>query len=151
MYALLYAWRGCFQWGRRRPRPLLPRRRLVHLRRQRVSLPQPAAEPASLDLASLRHLPAAPQGGTIRGTVIAGTVGKPGGVPLPGVAVTATNTLTGKKYAAATGIDGTYAMTIPHNGRYVVRAELAGFAPVTQEVMLNASDGNDWHHAREDL
>ncbi|HEV2578847.1 MAG TPA: TonB-dependent receptor [Acidobacteriaceae bacterium] len=82
----------------------------------------------------------APQGGTIRGAVIAGTPGKPGGVPLPGVAVTATNTLTGKKYAAATSIDGTYAMTIPHNGRYVVRAELAGFAPVTQEVVLNASD-----------
>ncbi len=82
----------------------------------------------------------APQGGTIRGTVIAGTVGKPGGVPLPGVSVTATNTLTGKKYAAATGIDGTYAMTIPRNGRYVVRAELAGFAPVTQEVLLNGNE-----------
>lgn len=79
------------------------------------------------------------QGGTIRGTVIAGVAGKPGGVPLPGVAVTATNTLTGRKYAAATAIDGTYAMTIPHNGRYVVRAELAGFAPVTQEVVLNGS------------
>jgi hypothetical protein len=72
--------------------------------------------------------------------VIAGTVGKPGGIPLPGVAVTATNTLTGKKYAAATAIDGTYAMTIPRNGRYVVRAELAGFAPVTQEIVLNGSD-----------
>jgi hypothetical protein len=79
------------------------------------------------------------QGGTIRGTVIAGTAGKPGGVPLPGVSVTATNTLTGKRYAAATTIDGTYAMSIPHNGRYVVRAELAGFAPVTQEVVLNGS------------
>ncbi len=80
------------------------------------------------------------QGGIIRGTIIAGTVGKAGGVPLPGVAVTATNTLTGKKYAAATSIDGAYAMTIPRNGRYVVRAELAGFAPVTQEVVLNASE-----------
>ena len=72
--------------------------------------------------------------------MIAGTAGKAGGVPLPGVAVTATNTLTGKKYAAATGIDGTYAMTIPRNGRYVVRAELAGFAPETHEVVLNASE-----------
>jgi hypothetical protein len=72
--------------------------------------------------------------------VVAGTAGKPGGVPLPGVAVTATNTLTGKKYAAATDIDGAYAMSIPHNGRYVVRAEIAGFAPVTQEVVLNGSD-----------
>jgi trimeric autotransporter adhesin len=82
----------------------------------------------------------APQGGTIRGTVIAGTMGKAGAVPLPGVAVTATNTLTSKKYAAATGIDGSYAMSIPRNGRYVVRAELAGFAPVTEEVVLNASE-----------
>ncbi len=81
----------------------------------------------------------APQGGTIRGTVVAGTAGKPG-VPLPGVAVTATNTLTGKKYTTATDVDGAYSMAIPRNGRYVVRAELAGFAPVTQEVVLSAID-----------
>ena len=110
---------------------------------------QPAAQPATPQVAAPQQT-AAPQttatatpqaqGGTIHGTVVAGTAGKPGGVPLPGVAVTATNTLTGKKYAAATAIDGTYAMTIPNNGRYVVRAELAGFAPVTQEVVLNGSD-----------
>jgi hypothetical protein len=76
------------------------------------------------------------QGGTIEGTIFAGTAGKPGGIPLPGVAITATNTLTGKKYSTATGIDGVYAMTIPKNGRYVVRAELAGFATLTQEVVL---------------
>ncbi|HSU19955.1 MAG TPA: carboxypeptidase-like regulatory domain-containing protein [Acidobacteriaceae bacterium] len=80
------------------------------------------------------------QGGSIRGKVVAGAPGKPGGVPLPGVAVTATNTLTGKKYTSATSVDGSYAMTIPRSGRYVVRAELAGFAPVTQEVVLNGSD-----------
>jgi hypothetical protein len=77
------------------------------------------------------------QGGTIEGRVVAGAVGKAGGVPLPGVAITATNTLTAKKYATSTDIDGAYAMTIPSNGRYVVRAELAGFAVVTQEVVLN--------------
>ena len=76
------------------------------------------------------------QGGTIKGTIVAGTAGKPGGIPLPGVAITATNTLTAKKYATATGIDGVYEMTIPKNGRYVVKAELAGFATVTQEVLL---------------
>jgi hypothetical protein len=83
---------------------------------------------------------AAPQGGSIRGTVFAGTAGKPGGVPLPGAAITATNTLTGRKYVTATDIDGAYAMAIPRNGRYVVRAELAGFAPVTQEVVISAVD-----------
>jgi len=103
---------------------------------------QPAAQapgPSGAAAQTTARAPAA-QGGTIRGTVVARTPGKPGGVPLPGVAVTATNTLTGKKYAAATAVDGTYAMAIPRNGRYVVRAELAGFAPVTQEVVLNASD-----------
>src|SRR5947209_8703076 len=45
---------------------------------------------------------ATPQGGTIKGTVKAGTT------PLPGVAVTATNSLTGKKYATTTDIDGVY-------------------------------------------
>jgi trimeric autotransporter adhesin len=77
------------------------------------------------------------QGGTIEGRVVAGVVGKAGGVPLPGVAITATNTLTGKRYATSTDIDGAYAMSIPRNGRYVVRAELAGFAAATNEVVLN--------------
>ena len=59
---------------------------------------------------------------------------------MPGAAITATNTLTGRKYVTATDIDGAYAMAIPRNGRYVVRAELAGFAPVTQEVVISAVD-----------
>ena len=77
------------------------------------------------------------QGGTLRGVVRAGEPGKPSSTPLPGVAITATNTLTGRKYAAATDVDGVYTMKIPRNGRYVIRAELAGFAPVTAEVVLN--------------
>ena len=93
---------------------------------------QAAASPASSQAAATPAI----QGGTIHGTVIAGTVGKAGGVPLPGVAITATNTLTGKKYATSTDIDGKYAMKIPRNGRYVVRVELAGFAAATQEVVL---------------
>ncbi len=75
-------------------------------------------------------------GGTIRGTV------KAGQIPLPGVAVTATNTLTGRKYATATDVNGTFAMSIPRKGRYVVKAELAAFAPATQEVLLNAAGEN---------
>ncbi len=34
-------------------------------------------------------------------------------------------------------IDGKYAMAIPRNGRYVVRAQLTGFADATQEVVLS--------------
>jgi trimeric autotransporter adhesin len=77
-----------------------------------------------------------PQGGSIKGTV------KAGGVPLPGVAVTATNTLTGKKYATTTDVDGAYNMDVPRNGRYVVKTELTGFAPVTQEVVVNGGSEN---------
>ena len=97
---------------------------------------QAAASPAVVAPAPL----ATPQGGTVHGTVAAGTAGKPGGIPLPGVAVTATNTLTGKKYTTATDIDGNYAMKIPRNGRYVVRIELTGFAAATQEVVLNGME-----------
>ena len=75
-------------------------------------------------------------GGTIKGTV------KAGAVPLPGVGVTATNTLTGKKYATTTDVTGAFAMAIPRNGRYVVRAELAAFAPETKEVLINAAGEN---------
>jgi trimeric autotransporter adhesin len=75
-------------------------------------------------------------GGTIKGTV------KAGAVPLPGVSVTATNTLTGKKYATTTDVTGAFAMAIPRNGRYVVRAELAAFAAQTKEVLINAAGEN---------
>ena len=64
---------------------------------------------------------------------------KSGTIPLPGVSVTATNTLTGKKYSTATSASGSYSMTIPQNGRYVVRAELAAFAAATQQALLNAT------------
>ncbi len=77
-----------------------------------------------------------PTGGEIHGAVHAGAT------PLPGVGITATNTLTGKRYSAATGPDGAFRMSIPHNGRYVVRAELVGFAPLTSEVLLNAGGQN---------
>jgi hypothetical protein len=79
---------------------------------------------------------AAPAGGTIKGDV------KAGAVPLPGVAVTATNTLTGKKYATTTDVTGAFAMAIPRNGRYVVKAELAAFASETKEVLINAAGEN---------
>ncbi len=104
--------------------------------------PAPAAGPAAGAPAAMQAAPAAAvppvttSGGTIRGTVKAGTV------PLPGVAITATNTLTGRKYATTTDVTGTYAMSIPKTGRYVVRAELAAFAPVTAEVKITAEAAN---------
>ncbi len=94
-----------------------------------VSEAQPAKpEQAKPEAASIQN--------TIQGSVHAGAT------PLPGVAITATNTLTGKKFATTTDITGAFTMTIPRNGRYVVRTELVGFAPATQEVLLNAAGEN---------
>jgi hypothetical protein len=61
---------------------------------------------------------------------------KSGKTPLPGVTVTAANTLTGKKYSIATNPDGTYKFTGLARGRYVVRVEFMAFAPQTQEIVL---------------
>src|SRR5580692_1109755 len=98
----------------------------------------PAGEAVAPPAAQTATTPAAVEasGGTIKGTVKAGTV------PLPGVGVTATNTLTGKKYATTTDVNGSFAMAIPRNGRYVVKAELAAFAPETKEILINAAGQN---------
>ena len=102
-----------------------------------MAVSQAPVAPATTESAPTQPAPsAAAQGGTISGSVKSGTI------PLPGVAITATNTLTGKKYATTTDITGAFSMTIPKNGRYVVRAELAAFASVTQEVLVNAESLN---------
>ena len=66
---------------------------------------------------------------------IIGTV-RAGKTPLPGVTVTAANTLTGKKFSVATAVNGGYTFTGLPRGRYVVRVEFMGFATQTQEVTL---------------
>ncbi|MCU1316827.1 MAG: hypothetical protein JWN63_2149, partial [Candidatus Acidoferrum typicum] len=65
-----------------------------------------------------------------------------GKTPLPGVTVTATNTLTGKKYAVATNSEGKFGLSGIPRGRYVVRAEFMGFAAFTQEVVLNPENAS---------
>lgn len=97
-----------------------------------------SAVPAPTMTAATPQAPAAPpaSGGTIKGTV------KAGAAPLPGVSITATNTLTGKKYATTTDVTGAFAMAIPRNGRYIVKAELAAFAEETKEVLINAAGEN---------
>jgi hypothetical protein len=64
---------------------------------------------------------------------------KSGNTPLPGVTVTAANSLTGKKAVTSTEVDGSYSLELTSRGRYVVRAEMTAFASATQEVVLNAS------------
>ena len=98
----------------------------------------PPAQPATPAVTHDAPAPAAVEasGGTITGLV------KAGAVPLPGVAVTASNTLTGKKYATTTDVNGAFAMTVPRNGRYVVKTELAAFSTETKEVLINAAGQN---------
>ena len=60
-----------------------------------------------------------------------------GKTPLPGVTVTISNTLTGKKFAAATALNGTFLFSALDRGRYVVKVEFVGFATQTQEILLN--------------
>ncbi len=76
---------------------------------------------------------AAIAGGNLHGVI------KSGNIPLPGVTVTAANTLTGKRYSTTTGITGAWSMAIPQNGRYVIRTQFAAFAPGAQEALLNAT------------
>ncbi len=126
---------------------------LIHLRALAVSLvlvsatvlaqtAPPAAPPAApASQTAPAQPPAAPaaspnpavSGGTIHGTV------KDGNIPLPGVSVTASNSLTGKKYSTTTDITGSYTLVIPQDGRYVVKTDFAAFAAVTQEALLNAT------------
>ncbi len=63
-------------------------------------------------------------------------------MPLPGATVTAANTLTGQKVTTSTDVDGSYSLQVPSDGRYVVRAQMAAFAPVTQEVRVNDANRN---------
>ncbi|MGB6134295.1 MAG: TonB-dependent receptor [Acidobacteriaceae bacterium] len=74
--------------------------------------------------------------GSIHGTVSTGKV------PLPGVRVTATDTLTGKTYSAATDSTGGYSMNLPQNRRYILHAQFAVFAPAEKETLLSASSEN---------
>jgi trimeric autotransporter adhesin len=72
-------------------------------------------------------------GGRLHGQV------KSGNIALPGVTVTAQNTLTGKRYSTTTDISGAWSLTIPQNGRYVIRTQFAAFAAGSQEAVLNAA------------
>ena len=98
--------------------------------------PAPTGAPAP----SLASAPAAAPavnptaaGGKLHGTV------KSGSIPLPGVTVTAQNTLTGKRYSTTTDVTGAWQMNIPQNGRYVIRTQFAAFAQGSQEAVLNAT------------
>ncbi len=92
---------------------------------------QEAAPPSAATTAQFATTPAAAPTYEISGSA------RSGKTPLPGVTVTAANTLTGKKYSAATNSEGKFEFSGVTRGRYVVRVEFMGFAVFTQEVVLN--------------
>ncbi len=100
---------------------------------------------AILFVSSLRAQEAPPPSPTPQSTTIPAAApayeingsARSGKTPLPGVTVTAANTLTGKKYATATSSEGKFGLQGIPRGRYVVRVEFMGFAAFTQEVVLN--------------
>jgi len=61
---------------------------------------------------------------------------KNGKTLLPGVSVTASNTLIGQKYSTVSATNGTFAFRGLPRGRYVLHIEFMGFATATQEVVL---------------
>src|SRR5437868_924175 len=67
--------------------------------------------------------------------LISGTV-KSGNTPLPGVSITAVNSLTGKKIFTSTQSDGRFTIHVPGRGRWIVRAELPAFAAETKEIIF---------------
>jgi hypothetical protein len=92
----------------------------------------PAQEPSPPSApAAPAQTPPAPVSYSISGIV------RTGKSALPGVTVTAANTLTGKKLTTTTALDGSFSFSVSARGRYVVRAEFLAFAPQTQEVLLN--------------
>jgi len=92
--------------------------------------PQPANPSAP---AARAEAPQAVAGGKLHGHA------KSGATPLPGVTVMAQNTLTGKRYSTTTDINGAWSMSIPQNGRYVIRTQFAAFAASAKEAVLNAT------------
>jgi hypothetical protein len=106
-------------------------------RAQEPSAQPPAQSPPAPDVTA----PASPQTPTTPPSPpptyqISGTV-KTAKTPLPGVTVTAANTLTGKKFSVATAPDGSFLLKGLPRGRYVVKVEFMGFATSTQDVVLN--------------
>src|SRR5688572_16660315 len=64
---------------------------------------------------------------------VTGRVNDSGGLPVPGVTVTASSTATGFSRSAVTSEDGTYTITLLPPGRYNIGAELTGFRRAVRE------------------
>src|SRR5258707_7314458 len=98
------------------------------------TVPQPSPAPAAAPQPQTETQSAPPPTYEITGTA------RSGKTPLPGATVTASNTLTGKKYPAVSDAEGKFTFTRIVRGRYVLRIEFMGFSLFTQEVVLNPAN-----------
>src|SRR2546421_13020217 len=88
-----------------------------------TAVPAASATPAAAPVTAPPTVSStAPQAATTAGGEITGAI-KAGTVPLPGVAITAANTLTGQKVITSTDTSGAYTLAVPSNGRWVIKAE----------------------------
>ena len=81
-------------------------------------------------------LPPPAQVRTLQGVV------KSGKTPVPGATVTAVNHGTGQKVVGWTQPDGSYKLSLPGDGEYVVRAQMAAFAAAQSRVTVGPSNQN---------
>jgi len=68
-----------------------------------------------------------------------------GSTKLPGVSVTASHSLTGRKVITSTDVDGSFRLDLPSKGRWVLRAEFSAFAVQTAELMLTPAQPEAAH------
>jgi len=78
------------------------------------------------------------------GFVIHGVIHS-GSTKLPGVSITASHSLTGRKVITSTDVDGSFHLDLPSKGRWVLRAEFSGFALQTAELMLTPEQPEATH------
>lgn len=71
--------------------------------------------------------------GTVRGIV------KSGNMPIPGVTVTASNDSTKETVTTWTNVDGSYVLHVRSLGHFVISTQMMAFAPVKQDISLNAN------------
>ncbi len=71
---------------------------------------------------------------TVQGVV------KSGNTPVPGATVSATNDGTGQKVVGWTQANGSYKLTLPGDGEYVVRAQMSAFATAVSRVTIGPSN-----------
>ena len=108
--------------------------------RAQETAPAAAPSPAVKQDTPAATVPTASTSGSVSSSVPYGEISgqvKSGSIGLPGVVVSAANSLSGKKYSTSTDVDGTFKISVTGKGRYVIRAEFSAFAPVTQEVLIN--------------